>query len=379
MRTANTPKRNREQPVDYRTRWQQKRRKRHLVQLALIPVVIIGLTLIGLLVRSLTAGKSAWSHTGPAGTIASPIVSGNLVLTTFSNGQIECFRLLDGTRVWPSPFQQPQNLAHSAAVASGIAVASSDYGRIFAISMTDGKLLWSADVDSHLSTAPLVTEDTIYVATAEGHLQALDLQTGKSKFSVSLANALFSTQPALFDDVLILCTSDGTIIGVNANNGTEMWPRRHVAATLLCPVANVNGLAACGSDEGNLYVLAPDTGNIQFITQASGLLRSPAVADEDALYVCDSDGWLYKYRLTDGRRVYAIRLATSVNDGPYVDGAHLLCLVDGDRVLKVRRDNGHIEHAWRGYGNAVNLSVGGDHIVLGTSSGEIDAIQSVPK
>ncbi len=344
-----------------------------MARLALIPVVIVGATLIALLVRSVRCSAVIWSYDGPANNIAVPTISGNLVVAAFSEGQVTCLRVIDGSEVWPVPFRRPQRFITAPGVAAGAAIVCSDYGKVCAVDITDGQKRWEADLQDLLSGAPLVTDEAVYVVSSSGKVHAFSAKTGNHRWATSTGTSLCG-QPTFCEGVIVTAGSEGIILGLDADSGRILW-RRPLSATLNCPVAEVAGLAAVGSDQGHMYVLDPATGKVMFSAGTAGLIRTKAASDGRNLYFCDTDGWLRKLELPSGIPQFSRRLGKSVEAGPVLYRDAIYCLVDGERVVEVNPADGDVRRCWRGYGAACRLAVDSYYLVVGTYTGKLFAIE----
>jgi len=338
-----------------------------------IPVVIIGITLVGLLVQSLRASAVDWSYSGSADSLAVPAISGNLVLVAFSEGEVHCLRINDGSTVWPTPLRRPQRFVSPPAAASDTAIICADYGKIYAVGLTDGEVHWETEAEGPLRGAPLIADETVYIASKSGKIYAFDIKDGNRRF-VTDTRAALCGQPALCDGVLVAAGCDGTIVGLDADNGKRLWGCR-VSATFICPVGEVGGLAVIGSEQGRMYVVDPVEGEVKFSVAVSGLLRNKAVSDGQSLYFCDSNGWLHKIDLSSGARRFSKRLGSSAQAGPFLHKDALYCLVDGNRVVEVDAETGTVRRCWRGYDGACCLAVGSNYLVIGTYTGKLFAIE----
>lgn len=119
-----------------------------------------------------------------------------------------------------------------------------------------------ASVDSSPDGAPLVVNDTVYVA-ASGRIYALNVQDGneKWKFPLDGAKGNFRVQPIIAGNTLIDVTDGGYFYAADATNGTSKWmyQLRNLAA-LGQPVA-IGKLLLYKQGDDTLNALDLDTGN----------------------------------------------------------------------------------------------------------------------
>ena len=344
-----------------------------MLWLALIPVVIVGVTLVGILVRALAANAVAWTTEGPPESLAVPAVGVNVLIAVFSEGQVRCLRVLDGSEVWPTPFHCSQRLLSPAAMVADTAVICCDYGRVYGLDMSNGEIRWSRELTGPLRGSPAIAGTMAYVATRAGKVYELDAESGRHRLLAD-TRVPFCASPALCGDVLVAAGFDGAIVAIEIPGGKLRW-RKRVNATFVAPAAQIGQLVAIGSDEGRMYVLDPQTGKIAYIVEASGLLRTAAVSLDGAMFFCDSDGWLHSCEAATGASRFSRRIGNSLQVGPLVCGDALYCLVDGDRVVEVDSTQGSVRRRWRGYHGACHLALGSHHIVVGTHTGKLYGIE----
>lgn len=359
--------------MDYRSRWQQKRRRRQTIRLVLVPLVLLAVVLISLLVRALGQGALSWMYEGPADNVVSPVVTANLVVAAFSEGQVRCLRVVDGSEVWEAPFRRPQRFTSAPAVAKGVAVIAADYGKVYAVGLVDGDLNWEIEVPGALRGRPLIADTTVYLASSNGQVHAIDLITGERLFATD-AGAVLSEQPALSGRVLVVAGKEGIIVGLDAGSGQHLWRSRLNTNVISRPVP-VDDMIAIGSEQGRMQVIDPADGQIKFTAQAAGMIRTPAVAHAGSMYFCDTDGWLHKHDLRTGQRRFSRRLGESLQAGPLMYGDYIYCLVDGRRVVKVDLEEGLVKRYWSVDTAACLMAVGSQHIVVGTHDGRIVAVE----
>lgn len=76
--------------------------------------------------------------------------------------------------------------------------------------------------------------------------------------------------PALSEDVLVIATRDGWLIGLDPGNGTELWARDVLQGALLAdPLVLESGILYV-SEQGSLLRVAPATGAVETLFVRSG-------------------------------------------------------------------------------------------------------------
>lgn len=358
--------------MDYRTRWQERQRRRHMLWLASIPLAVALTAIIVLLTHVLSARGPDWTYDGPQDNLVVPTITGNQVLAAFSEGQLHCLRLFEGSQVWPAPFRRPERFVSDTVVAAGTAVLCSDYGRVFASAIVDGRGLWGDRLEGATRAAPLLVDQLVYVVSEKGEVRGYRIQTGERTLAIDTGVAL-SARPAICGTTLVAAGSDGVIIAIDTVSRKELW-RRRLGATFLCPVASIGRHIAVGSEQWRMYLLDPADGRVTATIPAYGLLRHPPVGDEKAIYFGDSDGYLYCADPATGKTRYTVRLGKTINAGPCLRGGLLYCLIDGSTLVEIDSATCRTRRNWRMGNTASQLAVGSGYAVVGTAGGRVSAV-----
>lgn len=360
--------------LDYRTRWQQKRRRRQIIRLAAIPVIVVVIALAVYGIRSLVSEGRAWTFQGPEDNIAVPAIRGNLLVTVFSEGQARCLRLVDGTPLWEKPLSLPTRFLAPAAIASGTVVIGSELDRIYGVHVTSGASRWDVEAEGPFRCAPLLVDGTAYLASAEGKIYCLDAETGARVHEPISTGRPLSGTPALIDGLLVAGASDGVVLGLEPSTGKIAWTRR-LRVSLMSPTIQAGSFAAIGSDHGREYVIDPRDGTVKYASTLPGLIRTAAASDDEHLFFADSEGWVRCVDLRTGSGIWRRRIGRSLQAGPYYHSNRLYCLIEGDTVVGLSPDDGRIEQHWSGYEGAVDMAVGSGYFCVGSWDGRVHAVQ----
>jgi outer membrane protein assembly factor BamB len=134
-----------------------------------------------LIALDLKTGEKKWTRKLPGGVVSSVAVSGELVLSSCTDGQVRASELSTGNEKWSYPAGGP--LFAGPAVAGGVVYAGDLAGVVHAINLADGKGLWKLDLNSaaglkgaRIYGAPIVHGGKIYVGTC--NLEASGGQQG---------------------------------------------------------------------------------------------------------------------------------------------------------------------------------------------------------
>jgi outer membrane protein assembly factor BamB len=193
-----------------------------------------------------------------------PVLVPGAVMAGFSSGRIAAFEVKSGRQLWEVPVTQPRGRSEierlvdidADIVLSGRALYAVSYqGRLVAMSLDDGRLLWTREVSSYSGLA-------------------------------------------VAGNTLVLSDEHGTIIALDARDGSERWKQEGLARRRVSTPAITRDVVVIGDYDGYVHLLSLDKG--EFVGRdrlGSGLIRVRPVVDGDMIYVANIDGKLQAWRL----------------------------------------------------------------------------------
>ena len=102
-----------------------------------------------------------------------------------------------------------------------IYVASND-GQIKAINRLSGKLIWKAEVDSSLSGGVGLFRDKLFLGTVDGRVLMADTKKGEIIWSVRVTGEVLAA-PQSNGEVVVVQTYDGKLSGLDFSTGKKLW------------------------------------------------------------------------------------------------------------------------------------------------------------
>ena len=184
------------------------------------------------------------------------------------------------------------------AEADGVVYASDLDGSVVAIDLLSGKQRWSIDAEKPLSSGPGVGEGLVVVGGLNGDVIALDRDSGSAKWTTNVSSEVLAS-PVVADGIVVVRSGDGRVFGLSADDGSRRWLfDRGVPLISLrgnaTPVV-VDGNVYVGYDNGKLVALHLADGNLQWeqtIATPQGRTELERMGDIDGEIVA-SEGELY--------------------------------------------------------------------------------------
>ena len=176
-------------------------------------------------------GKEIWSleQTTPALTLrgtSAPVIAGDIVLSAFDNGRLLAVNLQSGKMLWQTTITIPRgrtdlermvDLDANPVVVDDIVYAVSYQGRIAAVQLGSGRILWARDIDSYNGMA--VDAYRIYLVDSQSQVWALDRMNGATLWKQDALLRRSLTTPRLHNQYVIVADFDGFVHWLRRDNG----------------------------------------------------------------------------------------------------------------------------------------------------------------
>ncbi len=170
----------------------------------------------------------------------------------------------------------------SPAIADGVVYIGAMDGHLYAIDQETGKEKWNFKSRMPIASSPAVTADALYFVSSAGSLAALDLKTGQPKWVSAMeyerkfeaknlhgypsaaqtipdAWDIFTSSPAVANGKVYFGSGDGNVYAADAQTGMLLWKFATKDVVHSSP-AVVNNTVYIGSWDSYLYALDADTG-----------------------------------------------------------------------------------------------------------------------
>ncbi|AWK14787.1 outer membrane protein assembly factor BamB [Candidatus Fukatsuia symbiotica] len=252
-------------------------------------------------------GKLVWQSAVAGEVLSRPVVSDDLLLIHTSNGMLQALNRADGTIKWTLNLDMPLLSLRGEStptVAMGAAIVGGDNGRVSAVMIEQGQLIWqqhisqitgATEIDrlSDVDMSPVVVEGIVYALAYNGNLTALDLRSGQ---------ILWQREMGSVDDFIVnmgriyLVDQNDRIMALQSNGGVTVWNQSDLLHRNLTSPAMYNNYLVVGDSKGYLHWLNKEDG--RFVAQqqvdSSGFLSTPLVVD-NKLIIQSKNGTVYAF------------------------------------------------------------------------------------
>ena len=270
------------------------------------------LTIIGsdegdVLAYSSETGKLMWQAKVSSEILAAPQEAYDIVIVRTIDGKIFGLNANDGSRLWIYGRAVPTLTLRGTSnpvITGDVVIAGFDGGRLAAIELHTGKLIWETSVSLasgssqlermvDIDSDPVVIDNDIYVATFQGRLASVTLESGHISWTRDISSYAGLTS----DGQNIYITDDQSHVwALDRASGNSVWKQENLFARMVTAPATIGDLVVVGDLEGYLHWIDKNSGQLVARTRVSkNAIIAPPVAVEDIVYAYSSDGILGAY------------------------------------------------------------------------------------
>ena len=270
------------------------------------------LTMIGsdngdVLAYASESGEFLWQAKVSSEVLSAPQEAYGIVVARTIDGKIFGLDANDGSRLWIYDRTVPSLTLRGTSnpvITGDIVIAGFDGGRISAIELHTGKLIWETSVSLasgrsqlermvDIDSEPVIIGNDIYVATFQGRLASVALENGRITWTRDISSYAGLT----VDENNIYITDDQSYIwALERSSGNSVWKQENLYARQVTAPATIGDLVVVGDLEGYLHWMDKSNGQFVARTQVSkNPILAPPVAVEGIVYAYSSDGTLSAY------------------------------------------------------------------------------------
>lgn len=200
-------------------------------------------------------------------------------------------------------------------------------------------------------------------------------------------------QPAYYDNILYVATTDGQISSVNPQNGKIIWQKKINTPILAGPVVSANHVMMSGDDSA-LYIFDRHTGEQLKRIMLSSDAIAKAYVHHDHVFIKTINGNLYSIRINDGHKEWIYErnspeIILKASSSPVVYQNMVLAGFSDGALVGLDQKNGHVifqQHIAFPKGASeieglvdidTNPIIDGDDLYIATYQGEV-GVYSIP-
>lgn len=249
-------------------------------------------------------GEAVWQTKVSSAILAAPAEANGIVVVRTVDGKVFGLDAKDGARLWIYNRTVPALTLRGTSnpvITGNIVIAGFDGGRVSAIDLQSGKLIWETSVSLasgrselermvDIDSEPVIIDNDIYVATFQGRLASVTLENGR----ITWARDISSYAGLTTDGTNIYVTDDQSHVwALDRATGNSVWKQESLFARNVTAPAVMGDLVVVADLEGYLHWMDKTSGEFVARTQLSKKpILAPPVAFDNVVYAYSSDGKL---------------------------------------------------------------------------------------
>lgn len=301
-------------------------------------VLAIVLSLI-ILVASFSGGcsSSAYTNFGWSGSVVD-----NGTIYVASQGKIAALQKNNSSVIWQREIEKDAAASSALSCAqgatssviyanpvvdNGVVYVATYTGKIYAYNTATGNLLWKYPAEGYVKGIIgdfIVDNGIIYFAAVGGAVTALNAETQTVIWQYDTKDTLWAS-PCLDGDTLFVASYDKKLFAIDIHSGDLKWaqPFKTDGPIVAAPVCN-NGVVYIGSLDRGIYAINAQNGELiwEFSAKSSAeytprnwFWATPLLVD-GVIYAPNMDGFVYIIDTADGKLISAVELGNSISSSP---------------------------------------------------------------
>ena len=248
-------------------------------------------------------GGIAWRTRVSSEVLSAPAVGERIVVVRTTDGKLFGLGTASGERIWVYDRTVPVLTLRgtsSPVIAGDVVIAGFDGGRLVAVSLADGRLVWESRVATptgrtelerivDIDADPVVSGGMVYAVTSQGPVAAFDRYTGRLLWQQDMAS-----HTGIGAGRLLYVTDDESRVwALDRDSGAWRWRQDGLMRRMVTRPVEFGEYVVVADFEGYVHWLSIDDGRFVARTRTGGggVTASP-VANAAAVYVLGASGRL---------------------------------------------------------------------------------------
>jgi outer membrane protein assembly factor BamB len=192
-----------------------------------------------------------------------------------------------------------------------------------------GGVKWAFKAGGAIVASPAIADGVVYIGAMDGHLYAVDQETGKEKWNFK-SHMPIASSPAVVGGTLYFVSSAGSLVAMDIKTGQPKWvytveyERKFEAKNLhgypsaaqtipdawdifTSSPAVANGKVFFGSGDGNVYAVDALTGTLQWKFATKDVVHSSPAVVNNTVYIGSWDSYLYAIDADTGQEKWSFK------------------------------------------------------------------------
>jgi outer membrane protein assembly factor BamB len=220
----------------------------------------------------LKTGKPGWTFGAGAAVWAAPLLAGDILYVASVDGKLFALNAATGETRWDQPFSTGHGLISDPRLSGSTLLVGGIDRTLHAVNAESGEEEWSFKTDNWFWGRPLVDDGTVYAPNLDGRVYALSLADGKPVWDAPFeAKEPLRSAPVLAGDTgdtLVIVDRGGNVYGLKPADGKLKWSAAAaLEKTVLADPAVVGGQVVVSAEGGDLFSVDPVAGSSVKVTK----------------------------------------------------------------------------------------------------------------
>ena len=250
-------------------------------------------------------GKPRWRSRVSSEVLSVSQVMDGMVMVRSGDGRIAGLNAADGKRVWIYERSTPALVVRShagVAIQRGVAYAGFAGGKLAAISVKDGEVLWEAMVSqprgnteleriSDITSDPVVDDQQVCAIAFQGRIACFDTAQGSPLWNRDITS---DKGLMVLRKYLYLSEVGGSVFALDKTTGSTTWKNGQLSLRGITAPYALGDIVVVGDFEGYLHGLNREDGNfVARIKLDGGAIMATPIEMDGGLLVQTRGGELY--------------------------------------------------------------------------------------
>lgn len=283
---------------------------------------------------------------------AAPAVSNGWVYVGTYGNVVYAFRLEGLDKAKPTPnwtFNQQSakgRFIGSPMVSGDTVYVSSTDGNLYALGATDGKLKWTFKGRNSFWSQPATDGKLIFQAGMDHYLYAVDAAKGSKRWELDLGGPVLGKSVLSESGIIYTSTLNSEILAIDTATQKVTWRKKIVGNTWSGPLLYKNKLYF-GTDQNKVYILnAADGAEVKTVDAGGSVIATP-VYTQDAVFITTETGEAFSLSLDGFNKTWTRSMKGKLYSSPVVIGQQVIfSAYQGDHVLGAFDFNGTADEKW---------------------------------
>ncbi|MEJ0039202.1 MAG: outer membrane protein assembly factor BamB [Gammaproteobacteria bacterium] len=273
-------------------------------------LVVVGSSEGALIALNSKDGSERWRAKLNGEVLSSPEIAPRAVLVRTVDGKLHSLAPDTGKEIWqyeqPSPRLTLRGTSKPVVIGDAV-ICGFDNGKLVALNIPDGALLWETTIASahgrtelerlvDIDAAVKVVQGNVYAVGFQGRVAMLALDSGQIWWA---QDASSYRGLAADDDSVYVSTADGDVVALKRTTGIELWRQKGLAHRGLSAPVVLENTIAVADFKGYVHWLDKTTGAFAGRAEAGGdrVSNPPIAAGGDRVLVINDEGRVTAFKI----------------------------------------------------------------------------------